>query len=120
VDGTSPEAVVTDVLSSAGAGSPTPYTINPPITTISNNGWLVSTGATATWTAHSGTNQRQTTPGPISAYLADSGPLSPAGSYTVTVDTNFNGGQNLASITAALKPAVAGGGSNRMLLGVGQ
>lgn len=99
----SPEVISTDLTSNAAAGSPAAYTINPAVTTISDNDWLVTFATSnATWTQHAGTNLRQTiSPG---VYVADRGPCTPPGAFTTTVDTNFNGGVNIASMTLALKP----------------
>jgi len=100
------EAVSIDVTSTAGAGAAAPYTINPAINTLTVGDWIVTlTTANATWTAHAGTNLRQTTTSGL--LLADRGPLTPAGAYGTTVDTNFNGGVPIASYTLALKPFVS-------------
>jgi hypothetical protein len=113
----SPEATAKDITSTAGAGSPAPYTINPAITTLSTNAWIVTCGVSnATWSQHSGTTLRQTLSGAGSnvGYIADQGPEGAAGSYTTIVDTNFNGGNAIASLTLSLAPFTPASGGNSM------
>lgn len=99
-----PDANVKDQTTTASAGSPAPNAINPSITTVADNTWIITVQNGPTW---SGTSTDGNVRGFDSAggILIDKGPNTPAGSFNIDSDTDFSGGSNMASVTASFAPA---------------
>jgi hypothetical protein len=101
-----PDVHVNDTTSTAAAGSPGINT-TPALTTTADNDWLISIIEVYGQSATTGGNSTTRGTNGYDSLFVDRGPMTPAGSSTLTWATSGAGGAAVVSITAAFKPAAA-------------
>lgn len=107
-----PDGSVVDTTGTASPGAPAPYVWN--LTTATDNAWLAGIGAGPSWylVTDSGFDGNATASAKdgssgFSAFY-HRGPVTPAGATTLSTDTAFSGGANVAGVIVAFAPAAAG------------
>lgn len=102
-----PDAYASDATSTAAGGDGGIYTISPAVTTVADNDWLITAAyVIGTWIVGGNSTVRGVSAG-SDGELVDRGPITPAGSSTLTMATLYSGGGPIASVTAAFKPVGA-------------